>query len=124
MEKIGNVLFYRQLPKVNWQSIITKEGGVTLNLQRANKKSLKLLVKNMELEKETLSLIFPEELLADFEVVLAHELAHIQAKEDFIEIVFDEKNIPPLSVDAQASMNQNEFISLEKLYRARIKTIM
>lgn len=54
----------------------------------------------MGLEKETLSLIFPKELLAHFEIVLAHELGHIQAKEDFIEIVFEEKNILPLSVDA------------------------
>lgn len=53
----------------------------------------------MGLEKETLSLIFPKELLAHFEIVLAHELGHIQAKEDFIEIVFEEKNILPPSVD-------------------------
>ena len=47
----------------------------------------------MGLEKETLTLIFPKELLAHFEIILAHELGHVEAKEDFIEIVFEEKNV-------------------------------
>jgi len=53
----------------------------------------------MGLEKETLCLIFPKELLAYFEIVLAHELGHVEAKEDFIEVVFEEKNILPSGLD-------------------------
>ena len=53
----------------------------------------------MGLEKETLSLIFPPELLSHFEIVLAHELGHVEAKEDFIEIIFEEKNVLPQGVD-------------------------
>ena len=54
----------------------------------------------MGLEKETLSLIFPNELLVHFEIILAHELGHIEAKEDFIEIIFEEKNLLPPLIDA------------------------
>lgn len=53
----------------------------------------------MGLENETLSLIFPKELLSHFEIVLAHELGNIEAKEDFIEIVFEERNILPPGID-------------------------
>ncbi len=53
----------------------------------------------MGLENETLSLIFPKELLAHFEIVLAQELGNIEAKEDFIEIVFEERNILPPGID-------------------------
>lgn len=37
----------------------------------------------MGLEKEILSLIFPKELLAHFEIVLAHEHGYIQSKISF-----------------------------------------
>lgn len=54
----------------------------------------------MGLEKETLSLIFPKQLLSHFEIILAHELGDVEAKEDFIEIVFEEKNILPSGIEA------------------------
>lgn len=66
----------------------------------------------MGLEKETLALIFPMELLAHFEIVLSHELGHVEAKEDYIEVVFEEKNILPPSVDA-SQYEAKEFYSKE-----------
>lgn len=47
------------------------------------------------MDKEALKLFFPAELLEHFEIVLVHELGHVEAKEDFIEVVFEEKNILP-----------------------------
>ncbi len=49
----------------------------------------------MSLDKEALKLFFPKELLEHFELALVQELGQIEAKEDFIEIVFEEKNILP-----------------------------
>ena len=66
----------------------------------------------MGLEKETLALIFPKELLAHFEIVLSHELGHVKAKEDYIEVVFEEKNQLPPSVDA-SQYEAKEFYSRE-----------
>ena len=54
----------------------------------------------MGLEKETISLMFPKELLFHFEIILVQELGHIEFKEDFIEVVFEEKNILPMGIDA------------------------
>jgi hypothetical protein len=54
----------------------------------------------MGLEKETLSLMFPQELLSHFEIVLVQELGHVEYKEDFIEVVFEEKNILPQGIDS------------------------
>jgi len=47
------------------------------------------------MDKDALKLFFPPELLEYFEIVLVHELGHVEAKEDFIEVVFEEKNILP-----------------------------
>jgi len=47
------------------------------------------------MDKEALKLLFPSELIEHFELVLVHELGHVEAKEDFIEVVFEEKNILP-----------------------------
>ncbi len=44
------------------------------------------------MDKEALGLFFPQELLEHFEIVLVHELGHVEAKEDFIEVVFEERN--------------------------------
>ncbi|MEI7513691.1 MAG: hypothetical protein WCJ74_03675 [bacterium] len=49
----------------------------------------------MPMDKEALKLLFPSELIEHFELVLVHELGHVEAKEDFIEVVFEEKNILP-----------------------------
>lgn len=49
----------------------------------------------MSIDKEALMLFFPQELTEHFDLVLAHELGHVDAKEDFIEVVFEEKNLLP-----------------------------
>jgi hypothetical protein len=49
----------------------------------------------MAIDKEALRLFFPKELLEHFDIVLVHELGHVEAKEDFIEVVFEEKNNLP-----------------------------
>jgi hypothetical protein len=52
------------------------------------------------MDKEALKLFFPSELSEHFELVLAHELGHVEAKEDFIEVVFEERNILPVGYSA------------------------
>ena len=47
------------------------------------------------MDKDALKLFFPLELTEHFELVLVDELGHVEAKEDFIEVVFEEKNILP-----------------------------
>ena len=47
------------------------------------------------MDKDALKLFFPTELLEHFDIVLVHELGHVEAKEDFIEVVFEEKNVLP-----------------------------
>jgi hypothetical protein len=49
----------------------------------------------MPMDKEALKVLFPPELIEHFELVSVHELGHVEAKEDFIEVVFEEKNILP-----------------------------
>lgn len=46
----------------------------------------------MSKEKETLSYVFPKELLNHFEIISVQELGDISAKEDYYEVVFEEKN--------------------------------
>ena len=98
----------------------------------------------MGLEKDTLLLIFPPELLKHFEIVLAHELGDIKAKEDFVEVVFEEKNILPVGVDGAQYESKgfyskliqdfpirgkavflkiNGKINLKKLYKFEIKNL-
>lgn len=45
------------------------------------------------MDLSAINLFFPKALLEHFDLVLAHELGHVEAKEDFIEVVFEEKNI-------------------------------
>lgn len=44
-------------------------------------------------DKEALKLFFSKELLEYFDLALVQELGQIEANEDFMEIVFEEKNI-------------------------------
>ena len=46
----------------------------------------------MSIEKETLSYVFPKELLNHFEIVSIQELGDVATKEDYYEVVFEEKN--------------------------------
>ncbi len=47
------------------------------------------------MDLSAINLFFPKELLEHFDLVLAHELGHVEAKEDFIEVIFEEKNTLP-----------------------------
>ena len=51
------------------------------------------------LEKEAWSYFFPKELLAHFSIVLVRELGHVAYKEDFMEVIFEEKNVLPEGLD-------------------------
>lgn len=46
----------------------------------------------MSIEKETLAYVFPEELLEHFEIVSIQELGDIASKEEYYEVIFEEKN--------------------------------
>ena len=46
----------------------------------------------MSIEKETLFYVFPKELLNHFELVSVQELGDVAAREDYYEVVFEEKN--------------------------------
>jgi hypothetical protein len=77
----------------------------------------------MGLEKDTLLLIFPPELLKHFEIVLAHELGDIKAKEDFVEVVFEEKNILPVGVDGAQYESKGFYSKLIQDFPIRGKAV-
>lgn len=54
----------------------------------------------MNIEQEALRYIFPPELIEHFEIVSVQELGSVKAKEDYYEIVFEEKPIIPEGVNA------------------------
>lgn len=51
-------------------------------------------------EIEALKLFFPKQIHLFFDCITVHELGHVEAKEDFIEVVFEEKNILPEGYNA------------------------
>ena len=54
----------------------------------------------MDIEKEALRYIFPLELIEHFDIVSVQELGNVKAKEDYYEIIFEEKPIIPEGVNA------------------------
>jgi len=56
---------------------------------------------NVEIKDlKDLHFLFPEELLTHFKIVSARELGNLEAKEDYIEIIFEENNTLPAHVDS------------------------
>ena len=54
----------------------------------------------MSIEKAALRYVFPAELLEHFDLISVQEFGNISTKEDFYEIVFEEKNILPADIDS------------------------
>ncbi len=64
----------------------------------------------MSIEKEALRYIFPEELIAHFDIVSVLELGDVKAKADYYEIVFEEKAIKPDGINAN-DYESKDFVS-------------
>jgi len=54
----------------------------------------------MSIEKEALRYIFPIELMEHFDIVSVQELGNVKVKEDYYEVVFEEKPVIPEDVNA------------------------
>jgi hypothetical protein len=54
----------------------------------------------MGIENEALRYFFPLELTEHFEIVSVQELGNVKAKEDYYEVVFEEKPIMPDGINA------------------------
>jgi len=64
----------------------------------------------MNIEKEALGYVFPLELMEHFEIVSVQELGNVKAKEDYYEVVFEEKPIIPEGVNA-SEYESKDFVS-------------
>ena len=77
----------------------------------------------MSIEKETLCYVFPKELLNHFEIVSVQELGDIAAKEDYYEVVFEEKNNLLGLVDASEYESKGFFTKTVQDFPLRGKAV-
>ena len=77
----------------------------------------------MSIEKETLSYVFPKELLNHFAIVSVQELGDIAAKEDYYEVVFEEKNNLLGEVDASQYESKGFFTKTVQDFPLRGKAV-
>lgn len=64
----------------------------------------------MSIEREALRYIFPEELIAHFDIVSVIELGDVKSKADYYEVVFEEKAIKPEGINVD-EYETKDFIS-------------
>ena len=64
----------------------------------------------MSIEKEALRYIFPIELMEHFDIVSVQELGNVKVKEDYYEVVFEEKPVIPEDVNA-SEYESKDFVS-------------
>ena|ERR1017187_6871445 len=63
----------------------------------------------MNKEEEALRCIFPLDLMEQFDIVSVKELGNIKAKEDYYEVIFEEKPILPEGLNASEYESQGFF---------------
>ena len=77
----------------------------------------------MSIEKETLLYVFPKELLNHFEIISVQELGDIAAKEDYYEVVFEEKNKLLGEIDSSAYESKGFFTKTVQDFPLRGKAV-
>ena len=64
----------------------------------------------MNIEKEALRYIFPNELMEHFDIIGVQELGSVKAKEDYYAVVFEEKPVMPTGINA-SEYESKDFVS-------------
>jgi hypothetical protein len=77
----------------------------------------------MSIEKDALRYIFPVELMDYFDIVSVQELGNIKAKEDYYEVIFEEKPIIPEGVNVSEYESKGFFSKIVQDFPIRGRAV-
>ena len=77
----------------------------------------------MSIEKEALRYIFPLGLMEQFDIVSVQELGNVKAKEDYYEVIFEEKPILPEGLTGSEYESQGFFDKVVKDFPIRGRAV-